>query len=194
MAPWSRLPSAGGDLWGASDVEAAMVIPERVTATMEGEFVVFLIGMRFNRPWKIHRWLPVVLAMPRMLKELYRQPEMGFLSANLWFGRTVIVVQYWRSFEALEAYALARDAAHLPAWKAFNQRVGVNGDVGIWHETYLIGPGQYENVYVNMPPFGLGEVGVRQAAVGAHRSASERLAARASARVTPRPPSAEVPP
>jgi hypothetical protein len=31
--------------------------------------------------------------------------------------------------------------------------------VGIWHETYEIAPGQYENVYVNMPKFGLGKVG-----------------------------------
>ena len=42
----------------------------RWTAEIEGDFVVFLIGMRVNKPWKVHKWLPVFLAMPRMLKEL----------------------------------------------------------------------------------------------------------------------------
>jgi len=28
--------------------------------------------------------------------------------------------------------------------------------VGIWHETYTVAPGQYENIYVNMPRFGMG--------------------------------------
>ncbi len=36
--------------------------------------------------------------MPRMLKELSPQPDLGFLHAEMWFSRTIIVVQYWRSF------------------------------------------------------------------------------------------------
>ncbi|OFA03606.1 monooxygenase family protein [Duganella sp. HH101] len=39
-----------------------MIHSERLTAEVEGDFVVFLIGMRINKPWKIHKWLPVVLA------------------------------------------------------------------------------------------------------------------------------------
>jgi len=38
------------------------VINERMHARLEGDFVVFLIGMRFNQLWKIHKWLPVVVA------------------------------------------------------------------------------------------------------------------------------------
>ena len=41
------------------------------------------------------------------------------------------MVQYWRSTEQLLAYAKNRDAEHLPAWKAFNQAVGTNGDVNV---------------------------------------------------------------
>ena len=48
----------------------SQVIPKRMTAEIDGDFVVFLIGMRINKPWKIHKWLPVVLAMNPMLKEL----------------------------------------------------------------------------------------------------------------------------
>lgn len=53
------------------------VLAERVTADVEGELVVFLIGMRINRLWKIHKWLPVALAMPRMIRELSADPELG---------------------------------------------------------------------------------------------------------------------
>jgi hypothetical protein len=135
----------------------AEIISRRVSAAIEGGFVLFLIGMRFNRPWKLGRWLPVLSAMPRMLKELSKQPELGVLHYRLQFGfPTVMVVQYWRSFELLNAYAAARDKAHLPAWAAFNKAVGTSGDVGIWHETYIVEPGKYESIYVNMPAFGLG--------------------------------------
>jgi len=64
-------------------------------------------------------------------------------------------VQYWRSLEQLQAYARSSDREHLPAWAAFNRAVGMKGDVGIWHETYPVRPGDYETVYVNMPVFGL---------------------------------------
>jgi hypothetical protein len=37
---------------------------------MEGEFAVFLIGMRINKLWKPHKWLPAFLAMPKLLKEI----------------------------------------------------------------------------------------------------------------------------
>jgi hypothetical protein len=45
----------------------AKVIADRMTAQMEGDFVVFLIGMRINSFSKVHKWLPVAMAMPRML-------------------------------------------------------------------------------------------------------------------------------
>jgi len=90
-----------------------------MTARMEGDFAVFLIGMRINKPLLIHKWLPVMAAMPRMLKELYTKPELGLLSHEMWFSRTLILVQYWRSLDLLLAYAKARNAEHLPAWQSF---------------------------------------------------------------------------
>jgi len=100
---------------------------------------------------------------------------MGFLHAETWFSRNLIMLQYWRSLEQLLAYARNKDAAHLPAWTAFNKAIGVNGSVGIWHETYTISPGGYENIYVNMPPFGLGRIGTLIPAAGGMHSAAERL-------------------
>lgn len=154
----------------------APVIDRRVTASIEGDFVVFLIGMRINRLWKVWKWLPVLIAMPRMLRELERNPRSGLLGADLYLGslRRPMVVQYWRSFELLEAYARDRDAEHWPAWVAFNKRIGSGGDVGIWHETYLVSSGAYESVYNNMPPIGLGAAASVVPAAGA---SSERVEA-----------------
>ena len=152
-----------------------MIFTDRLTAHLEGEFVVFLIGMRINRPWKIHRWLPVARAMPRMIKELQSNPDSGLLGYEMWFGRTVIMLQYWRSTQQLLAYAKNRDAEHLPAWKAFNQAIGTNGDVGIWHETYKASPGSFESIYVNMPAFGLGKAGTLLPASGNRETAIDRL-------------------
>jgi len=151
----------------------AKVTPKRVTAAIEGDFVVFLIGMRINKPWKLHKWVPVFRAMPRMIRELERAPESGFLGHI--FGPGVIV-QYWRSFEQLEAYARSPEQLHWPAWKDFNKRVGRSrGDVGIWHETYKVRAGEYECVYSGMPLFGLAKASRTLDAEGDLESARGRL-------------------
>jgi hypothetical protein len=153
------------------------IIRERVCAEVEGEVVVFLIGMRINKLWKIWKWLPVARAMPKMLKELADHPEVGLLAAHGSFGgRNLTSVQYWKSAEHLRAYAHSRDHDHLPAWKAFNKSVGTSGDVGIWHETYVVPAGNLESVYVNMPRYGLGRAGDLFAARGDRASAAQRLA------------------
>lgn len=158
----------------------APVIDRRVTAAIEDDFVVFLIGMRINRFWKVWKWLPVLLAMPRMLRELKRSSESGLLGADLYLGspRRPMVVQYWRSFELLEAYARSRDAKHWPAWVAFNRRIGSGGDVGIWHETYLVSASACESVYNNMPPIGLGAATSLVPAAGRKATAASRAGIR----------------
>jgi hypothetical protein len=150
------------------------VRPERLTAAREAPFVVFLIGMRFNKPWKLWQWWPVFSAMPRMLQELGEHPELGFLGGHSWIGRTTITLQYWESFDALDAYAKAPDHTHLPAWRAFSRAVGNSGDVGIWHETYEVNPGKFEAIYANMPPFGMGRVGPLVPATGGLGAARQR--------------------
>lgn len=154
----------------------AKVRNERLTAVADEGFVLFLIGMRINNPLAIHRWLPVFLAMSRMLPELYKNPALGFKSYQMWLGRTLILVQYWESAEKLMAYAKQTDAEHLPAWKAFNKAARSTNSVGIYHETYIIDPGKSENIYVNMPPFGFGKVGKLEPVGGKRNTAAGRLA------------------
>ncbi len=54
------------------------ILRERLTASLDGDFVVFLIGMRVNNPLKVHKWMPVFVAMPPMIKELDASSGDGF--------------------------------------------------------------------------------------------------------------------
>jgi hypothetical protein len=152
------------------------IVEGRKTAVIEGEFVVFLIGVRINSFWKVWKWWPVLSAMPRMLRELSARPELGLLHWRNHIGlRSAMVVQYWRSFSLLHDYATNRTQEHLPAWTAFNRAAGNSPDVGIWHETYLVRDGEYECIYRDMPRWGLGRAGTLVDAVGRAQSAKGRL-------------------
>ena len=148
----------------------------RFTAKTEEPFVVFLIGMRINNFWRFDKWVPVANAMTPMLTTLFTHPEKGFLHAEMFFNfGTTAMLQYWRSFEDLEHFARHPSDPHIAAWKKFNQAVGADGSVGIWHETYSINPGQFESVYGNMPKFGLGAAMEHVEAIGRRETARKRL-------------------
>jgi hypothetical protein len=133
----------------------------RWAATHEDEIVVFLIGMRINKLWKVGKWLPVLVAMPKLLRWLDRHPQAGLLHHEYVAKspRSPMVIQYWRSFEDLERFARSSGAPHMAAWEAFDAEIGDSGDVGIWHETYRVRPGMSESIFENMPPTGLGAAG-----------------------------------
>jgi hypothetical protein len=129
----------------------------RWTAEIDGDFVVFLIGARVNdklRFWRSLADLGGRRGMAHMLTYLSERPEKGLLGYQMGFP---VIVQYWRSFEHLEAFARDTDDPHLQPWRDYWRRVGKSGRTGIWHETYLVRAGEYEAVYGNMPPFGLGK-------------------------------------
>lgn len=138
-----------------------------LTHAYDGDLVIFHIGMTVRKPWRPDLWLPVFMAMPRMLKELNinriraekgEAEDLGFLGGVTLVGRSgPWVVQYWRSVDQLYAYASATDMAHLPAWRAFNRAARKNpGAVGIWHETYVVPAGGIETLYANGASVGLG--------------------------------------
>ena len=118
-------------------------------------------------------------AMGPMLRELYTNPQKGFLGAETfvyWPG--VALLQYWRSFEDLERFARNPDDPHLPAWQRFNRVVKSDGTVGIWHESYLVEPGHHETIYNNMPVFGLAKATDHVRAKGGRETARRRLGGR----------------
>ena len=53
-----------------------------------------------------------------------------------------------------------KEDPHLDVWRNYWRRVGKSDRTGIWHETYLVRAGEYEAVYGNMPPHGLGKAGL----------------------------------
>jgi len=128
----------------------------RVNADPERAFVLFLVGMRINYLWKVHKWWPAFTAMPKMLRELGEDEELGLLGSRMSRqGRTITLVQYWESEEKIMRFSRSREQRHREFWKWFNSAVGGGGDVGVWHELYHVSPGSYEARYINMPPFGL---------------------------------------
>jgi len=148
----------------------------RWTAEIEGDFVVFLIGARFNRKAKIWSSLKDLSstrgpAMNRMLKYLVSHPEKGMLGYEQ-FG--LFTVQYWRSFEDLERFAKDEADPHVAAWRTYWKRVGKDPRSGIWHETFLVRAGEYEAVYGNMPAHGLARA-TEVVPIGADSSARGRL-------------------
>ncbi len=150
----------------------------RWAAEIEGDFVVFVIGTRaeVRHPVRWFRDVGGKRGMLHMLKELEKHPEkgmLGMLSAGL------VIVQYWRSFEALEAFARDPADVHRPAWQTYWKRVGTDPRSGIWHETYLVRAGEYEAVYANMPPTGLGKAS-RLVPIDAASRARTRLRRKAS--------------
>lgn len=149
----------------------------RFMADHRGPLAVFLIGMRINKLHRIDKWLPVARAMGPMIAELSANPDSGFLGGErlLSGGRTLIYLQYWRSFDDLERYATDREQSHLPAWKAFYRKANQGEAVGIFHETYCVDPGRFETVYGNMPDFGLGKVAGLVPAPGARNKARARM-------------------
>lgn len=154
----------------------AKVMPGRYTAQIDGDFVVFLIGMRINKLFAFSKWIRTARAMAPMLRTLLQHPEQGLLGWQIFFyWRGVALVQYWRSFEDLEAFARNRQEPHLPAWQRYNKTIGSDGSVGIWHETYLVKAGQYEAVYGNMPVFGLAGATKHVPATGRRETARRRL-------------------
>jgi hypothetical protein len=171
----TRLPRAYRDAPGR--VPAGVAAGHTVAAPDTDEVVVFLIGMRVHRWRRVRSWLPVFVAMPRMLAELERDPELGLLHArSYWSGRTAMVVQHWRSVEDLGRFARDPRLAHAPAWAAFNRRAAATGDIGIWHETYRVPADQVETLYGNMPRFGLGAAyGTRARDGSARNRTHERM-------------------
>jgi hypothetical protein len=169
------------------------IFPGRYTARFDGPFAIFLIGMRINQLWAIHKWMPAATAMPAMLNVLAKNPAKGFLGVETWVRwREVMGVQYWRSFDDLENFARNPSDPHLQVWKDFNRRVGSDGSVGIWHETYVVNAGQFECVYGNMPLVGLAAATEHVAAIGNRETARLRIGGRSEPAV-PSPPTPGAP-
>ncbi len=154
--------------------------PGRWTAELDGDFVVFLIGAAVHDPAVATEVGGLLMAMADMLDELEADPSKGLLGYTRHGDPgDGVLVQYWRSFEDLEAYARNPDARHAAVWRAWN-RLGSEerSGAGIWHETFKVSSGSYEAIYQNMPAMGLQKAGRPITVTEARDSARARLSAR----------------
>ena len=149
----------------------------RWTAELDGDFVVFLIGAVVHDPAAASEASGLLKAMAEMLDELEADPGKGLLGYTR-HGEPGhgVIVQYWRSFDALESYARDPGARHAPVWRAWNRLASDDRKgAGIWHETFKVAAGNYEAIYQNMPVIGLQRAGRPLTVTEARESARARL-------------------
>ncbi|CAO3684625.1 unnamed protein product [Umbelopsis vinacea] len=149
------------------DTNSTEPINFRVAPIIKGDFCVFLIGLRVNSLATASQTKWIGKAMSDMLLELQAAPELGCMNSDIYVttnptaGSTFFQVQYWRSYDQLVEYARGKDLKHYPAWMRVVKEARESGGVsGIWHEAFKVRDGEYEGVYINMPPMGLGKVGL----------------------------------
>lgn len=65
-------------------------------------------------------------------------------------------LSYWRDLKSLHDFTFG--PAHRAGWDWWNSTVKQHPHLGIFHEVYVVPKDQWTNVYVNFPPFGMGEL------------------------------------
>ena len=152
------------------------VVPGRVTAQVssaaDGSFgprpaaqsvVVFNLGVQYNHP--LGALAPAVRqtgayfeAMRRDLHE--RRHELGLLDMSFWRGAdrdsnsTMLMTMAFRDLDGLHRFA--HEPIHREAWDWWGSKARSPSHIGIFHETFCVPAGEYENVYVNCRPVLLG--------------------------------------
>ncbi|KAI8800621.1 hypothetical protein BJ742DRAFT_841031 [Cladochytrium replicatum] len=133
----------------------------RFAATIKGDFVVFLIGIRPNAALPLSsNFAKAGEAFTAILKELNDNPELGCLGIEQYVGDSeggslIMSVQYWRSAEHLARYAASRSSEHHSPWLWLMKLGRESPELGFWHETFIVREGDYESISVNCPPFHL---------------------------------------
>ncbi|RYP72180.1 hypothetical protein DL770_008010 [Monosporascus sp. CRB-9-2] len=147
-------------------------LPDRETGVHGSDpaadsIVVFHVGVSFNHP--LGPLAPGGKELGEqfngVFEALERDPERyGVLGVTQWRGaagdakNTLLQVVYFRNVEGLHRFA--HDAVHRAAWD-FAARLGrMHGHFGFFHETFRVPRGDYETVYLDMPPTLLGNVRV----------------------------------
>ncbi|WP_406697703.1 phenylacetaldoxime dehydratase family protein [Singulisphaera sp. Ch08] len=83
------------------------------------------------------------------------------------------VLQYWRSFEDLEAWS--HRPPHSEWWRHALERMRTKGDLGIYHETFLVPRDRIESIYLDCAPVGLAVFGTTGEPVGSMTASRGRL-------------------
>ncbi|KAI8921377.1 hypothetical protein DFJ77DRAFT_449602 [Powellomyces hirtus] len=177
---WAWLPRLG--LKAIVEKDQSGLVKGRTMGVIEGDFVVFMIGNRINEEsaWVSGSAEQSGAAMDAMQNELKANPDLGCLHTEYFVstdpsGAHYMAVQYWRSLDQLHAYSRGRMFKHLEPMMKNIAMQRTSSEVGIYHETYMVRAGEYECVYGNMPPFGLGIAGRLERVGGKRTTMKQRL-------------------
>ncbi|KAH8751525.1 hypothetical protein BGZ57DRAFT_951197 [Hyaloscypha finlandica] len=128
------------------------------------EIVVFLLGSCTNNAID-GRFDSDTLEVRDMFGDMWKElsdnrEKWGFigktgtlLSTDVENTNSAAWISYWRSLEHLQAFAQAE--AHQKGLNWYMK--GKHPSVGIMHETYVVPAGNWETIYHNFVPFGLGQ-------------------------------------
>jgi hypothetical protein len=127
------------------------------------------------------RALPYVIKMGRAIDRSSRgaiEAGAGLLSSERFLAGWghFVVFQYWASFEALESWS--HRPPHSDWWRGALDRMRTRGDLGIYHETFLVPKDSVESIYLNCPVVGLSSFGTKGEAVGPSTTSRDRLGRR----------------
>ncbi|CEL11225.1 hypothetical protein ASPCAL14328 [Aspergillus calidoustus] len=160
--------------------------------------VVFRLGARSNHPLGV--LAPGMRALGKYVREMAQDmtgdaEKYGVLGLERWgklqdpAGNETMYLFYLRDYDGLHRFA--HDKLHMDGLAWWTTIVKDHPHISILHETYVVPRGQWENIYINSKPTGMGNTwfpsrdedgGVRElvhsavdARSGALRSASKRL-------------------
>ena len=102
----------------------------------------------------------------------------GLLHAERFAAGTghVVLLQYWRDYESMEAWT--RRPPHSEWWRSAVDRMRRKGDLGVYHESFLVPRANVESIYLDSPPVGLMAFGDLDDANGPRTAARDRLGRR----------------
>ncbi|MFO0951992.1 MAG: phenylacetaldoxime dehydratase family protein [Isosphaeraceae bacterium] len=120
----------------------------------QAELCLIRLGLQIHKVWA---W-PYVLKLGRAIERSAAEAisaGAGLLQSEQYRIGTKHVgyLQYWQSFEALEAWS--HRPPHSEWWREALERMRTKGDFGIYHETYLVPRERLESIYLNCQPAGL---------------------------------------
>jgi hypothetical protein len=145
--------------------------PIRQTVDLSGfpDLVVIYLGMKA----KSLRGVKTLLRIkPQIQESVAARPDGLLLHEDIIFSLAPPhfgMRQYWRDFDALEAWA--RSGIHSGWWRAF---ANDPGGTGFWHEVYSRN-GEIEGSYLDMDPIGLMKISPVVPSRGSMFSARGRL-------------------
>ena len=84
--------------------------------------------------------------------------------------------QNWAGFEELDAWS--RRQPHAEWWREAVERMRARGDLGVYHEAYLVARRDVESIYLDCPPLGLSAFCPTAEPVGPRTAARDRLGRR----------------